>query len=133
MNRPKNVEVRGFATIEARITCVADILDLAEYLKYLGVEEAAETDCDAGKVWVDLHETAVTVEDIECSSHVPVKGQMHFDLLLPLHDCDSRPVEERKTHGAVPQYDFPRKDRGIECVCGDVDCPMDWRVSAGYR
>jgi hypothetical protein len=142
VNRPKNVDVRGFATIEARITCVADILDLAEYLKHLGVEEDAETDTHAGKVWVELHETAVTVEDIECASHVPVlghdghvpvQGQLHFDLLLPLHKCDERPVEEQSVHGPVAQYDYPRKDRGIECVCGDIDCPMDWRVSAGYK
>lgn len=131
MNRPKNVEVRGFATIEARITCTADILDLAAYLKHLGVEEDAETDCHDGKVWVDLHETAVNVEEIECGSHVPVKGQLNFDLLLPLHECEERPVEEQKIHGAVPKYDFPRKDRGIECVCGDVNCPMDptWQTA----
>jgi len=133
VNRPKNVDVRGFATIEARITCVADILDLAEYLKHLGVGEDAETDTHAGKVWADLHETAVTAEDIECGSHTPVEGQLHFDLLLPLHKCDERQAEEQSVHGPVAKYDYPRKDRGIECVCGDTDCPMDWRVNAGYR
>ena len=116
MNRPKNVVITGFASITVRVTNVGDLLDAATYLQYLGIDEHAEADTHAGKIWIDVHEESVPIEEIQCGGHEP--GQLSFDFILPVHKCRD------EKHESVPKFDFPSKDRGVQCLCGVPDC--DW-------
>ena len=112
MNRPKNVSVTGFASITIRVTNVGDLLDAAEYLKRLGIDEHAEADTHAGKIWIDVHPDSVPVEEIECCDHM--KGE-NFDLLIPVHACHHHQIPgqmsiDEPTHQAS-DFDWPTKDR----------------------
>ena len=112
MNRPKNVEITGFASITVRVTNVGDLLDAAEYLKRLGIDEHAEADTHAGKIWIDVHPDSVPVEEIECCDHM--KGE-NFDLLIPVHACHHHQIPgqmsiDEPTHQAS-DFDWPTKDR----------------------
>ena len=117
MNRPKNVSVTGFASITIRVTNVGDLLDAADYLKHLGIDEHAEADTHAGKIWIDVHEDSVLIQEIQCGNHD--QDQLPFDFILPVHKCHD------EKHESVPKFDFPSKDRGYQCVCGDPECTWE--------
>ena len=117
MNRPKNVSVMGFASIVARVTNVGDLIDAAAYLQHLGIDEHAEVDTHAGKIWIDVHEDSVLIQGIQCGNHD--QDQLPFDFILPVHKCRD------EKHEPVAKFDFLSKDRGVRCMCGDPECAKE--------
>jgi len=87
-----DIEVTGWATVNAPVRNVGDLRMLLSFLDEYSVRDEAEIDWGTGKVHVDLSD--LVGEFIECGDHIPPESMYDVLLLMHSHDYTERNEEE---------------------------------------
>lgn len=80
----EDIQVNGWATVNAPVRRVGDLRMLLSFLDEHSVPDEAEIDWGTGQVHVDLAD--LVGEFIACGDHVPPESA--YDVLLTMHSHD---------------------------------------------
>lgn len=116
------IEIRGFATIEANPRTLGDLRTLIKQVDEWGLCSDTELDWGPGRLFIDVHPDAVKADVIVCGNHLFERKEDGtfrngpVDFIIAVHECDWDSANQYRQsefsfEQETPKFDWATKDK----------------------